>query len=245
MQRLVVGQGSIIGWLLGICRWWLEAFGRGCDGVGRGTLNRRWLASNIGCGGRLGFHEGIEVGDVDAEGSEGVGVAVFVFEEFHGISEAAGAAAAIAGGADVIFERAAHSFLDAFEFERVGSFAADDAQDFAHELASLASAEGAGFGAGEAVGKGAFEHPGGGPPMGAGGVLHRAQGAELGVHFGAAEMFVEVGVTVGFAADGVDAAADVFCGFLQAAATGDEGADFAAFGVGERAWPAGAGAVAM
>ncbi len=72
-----------------------------------------------------------------------------------------------------------------------------------------------------------------------------AQRAELGVHFGAAKMFVEFGVAIGFAADGVDAAADVFCGFLQAAAAGDEGTDFAAFGVIERVRPAGAGAILL
>ncbi len=160
--------------LLAICGGILETFGLGLDGVGR--FARKIVFRRTPDWRGLRWYETGEIGNVDAEGSEGVGAAVFVFEEFHRVAEAAGAAAAVAGGADVVFERAADSFFDPFEFERVGRFAADDVEDFAEELPGLASAECAGFGAGEAVGEGAFEHPGGGAPVSAGGVLHRAAG---------------------------------------------------------------------
>ena len=71
--------------------------------------------------------------------------------------------------------------------------------------------------------------------MCADGALHGSQRAQLGISFRLAKLLAEVGVSLGFAADGVDGAVDVFGGFAEAAATGDEGADFAAFAVVEGA----------
>ena len=70
--------------------------------------------------------------------------------------------------------------------------------------------------------------------------LHRAERVQLGVFFGVAKLLLEVGVSLGFAADGGDRAVDVAGCFAEAAATGDEGEDFAAFGVVEDARAAGA-----
>ncbi len=184
--------------------------------------------------------EAVEIGCLNAELGKWVVEAVFFFEELHRAAEVAGGAAAVAGGADVVLERAADAFFEAVVFERVGDFAADDVEHFAHELPGLTSSEGARFGTGETFGESTFEHPGGGARVGADGLLHRAERAELGVGFGAAELVAEVGISFAFAADGSDAAMDVAGGFAQAAAAGDEGADFAALGVVENARSAGA-----
>ena len=78
------------------------------------------------------------------------------------------------------------------------------------------------------------------------GVLHGAKRAQLGVSFGVAQLFAELGVALGLAANGGDIAADIAGGFAEAASAGDEGADFAAFGVVEtrgRPRPGGFGGV--
>ncbi len=66
-------------------------------------------------------------------------------------------------------------------------------------------------------------------------LLHRAERAEPGVVFRVVNLLLEIGVTLGFAADGADGAVDIAGSVVQAAAAGDEGADFAAFAVVEGA----------
>ena len=120
-------------------------------------------------------HQHVEIGQRDAESGERLRGGVFVVEELHGLAEATGRAATVAGGADVVFERAAEAFFDSAEFEGVGDFAADDAEGFVQELAGLPRTKRAGVGPGEAFGEGPFEHPRGCPPVrGDGGCIARS-----------------------------------------------------------------------
>src|SRR4051812_38973487 len=76
--------------------------------------------------------------------------------------------------------------------------------------------------------------------MGEDGPLHRAKRVELGVLFGMAKLLLEVGISLGFAANRGDRAVDILGRFAEAAAAGDESADFASFAVVEDARTAGA-----
>ena len=158
------------------------------------------------------------------------------------MAEIAGGALVVAGDADVAFEGAADPFFDAPVFERVDSSAPDDAGALRPGARRACRAPSwPGSGAAETLGEGAFEHPGGCPPMGADGLLHGPQRAELGVRFGAAELVVKLGISIGLAADGIGAAADVSGRFAQSATTGDEGTNLAVLCFVESARPASAG----
>ncbi len=103
----------------------------------------------------------------------------------------------------------------------------------------LGDRDSAGVFFGVSLGIGAFHEPNAGPPGVLCGVANSGERGEVGVAFGAAEFFGKFRVTTGFATDRADVAADVAGSVCQAAAIGDESADFGAFGFVEGARAAG------
>jgi hypothetical protein len=96
-----------------------------------------------------------------------------------------------------------------------------------------------GVGFAEALGIRPLEEPGGGAPIAFGGFVQSIERDELALALSAEELAGEVVVSLGFAADGADVAANVAGGADESAAGGDEGADFAALGFIEGAGAAG------
>ena len=159
-------------------------------------------------------------------------------EELQGLAELAACAPAVGRGADGVVEYNPQSPFDLRQCVVIREFYSDDVDDFVQQASRLAGARGDRVAAGEALGKGAFEHPGGGPPMLGDRLLHGQQGAELGIHLGAADTLAELGISLKLAADGVDAATDIFGGLAEAAAGGYEGGDFVPLKVVELSRPA-------
>ena len=138
-----------------------------------------------------------------------------------------------------LFGELAEASADAAAGVAVGDFLLQKVADHFGELLQMFGFDVPDILLGEALGVGAFEQPGGGPPMFVGGVTHGVERAELGGEVRAAELFVEIGVPMRFATDRAGGAADIACGAFEATTGGDEGGDFAEFHVVERARAAG------
>lgn len=127
----------------------------------------------------------------------------------------------------------------AFDLEPLGFFvdlAADEVVDAAEQIDDFGFGEGFGVAFGEAARVGAFEQPGGGPPVAAGTVVEHIHGRDLGGDECLANLLVKLGVAAGLATDGFDAAAGVASGGLEGTAAGEHGDDFVFFGFGEESW---------
>jgi hypothetical protein len=84
--------------------------------------------------------------------------------------------------------------------------------------------------AAEFFGLGAFQELGGGPPIFEHGPLHRAEGSQIGLHFGPREFAAETVVRFALAADVARRAANVAGSFFDAAAAGNEDAELVEVG---------------
>lgn len=128
--------------------------------------------------------------------------------------------------------------FDAGEFFDVAGFLADDVAHAADEVDHLFLAEGARIALGEPAWLGAFEEPGGGPPLGSGRLPHGVQGTDLGGNAGTPQGFVELRVASRLAADREHTARDVAGRVRHGAAGGYKCADFALFFITEYTRPA-------
>ena len=156
----------------------------------------------------------------------------------HCFSEAVAAATFLAGDADEVFKDGAGALLHPAASGRVHDFFIDNTDDFLQQLTGLADTEPAAVGAAEAFGEHPFQEPRTRPPMRESGLLHCVQRAELGVHFGATELFFELGVPLGFAVNGVVTTLYAAGRFADAQAGGNKRTDFTASGVIQSARPA-------
>jgi hypothetical protein len=111
-----------------------------------------------------------------------------------------------------------------------GDLFTDDAGEVLDERAGLFLRECAVIAAAEFFGLGAFEEPGGGPPIFEHGSLHRAERGHVGLHFRPGEFVAEPLVRFALVADFGQLTADVAGSFFDAAAAGDESAELAEVG---------------
>ena len=133
------------------------------------------------------------------------------------------------------------ALLDADAVRWIGHFAPDDVAELVEELASLPGTESGRAAACEALGIGAFEKPGGGPPVRGDGLLHGPQRAQLGIQLRATKLFFESGVPLHLAADRIVGAAHEMGSIPQATTAGDQPGDLGALELIQHALPAATG----
>ena len=156
---------------------------------------------------------------------------VLLIKILHCFATAAACAFSIAGDMHEVFEHGLNAGFHARASSAVGHFAADETEDFLQQLLGLPRTETSAVAATETLGEHSFEEPCAGPPMRVSGLLHRVQRAELSVDFGATKLFLELGVPLGFAENGVVTTLYAACSFAHAQAGGNKRTDFAASGV--------------